>query len=1237
MKEKLLPRSKKLFGLLMFTISFLMLSLISLSQEVTVFTDKDDYWPGEWVIITGSGWTADDSVLITLTHIDPNIPNHSHDPWYVAPDADGYIYDEWFVLEEELGTAFHLTALGFNSGWVAETWFTDGQVKAKTQTSGITSTITYIVYDNPNDCSGTIATSGSVAITDGNTNIYNVGKNERLLITAAPYSDQGGIFQGWYNTNNLLLTTDLSFCTDNSLTNIVAQYSEECTPPTAYTVTGAGAYCAGAPGLAVGLALTQTGVNYQLYLDGTTAIGSPVAGTGAAISFGIQPAGTYTIVATRLAGGCTTNMNGSAVVIENTIDPGEIAKGATNPGPGCGTLNPNFAGTVASGSTDASGSGPISYQWEDSTDESIWTEISGATEISFNIPTISETTYYRRVATSTLNGVACSATSNVLEYEVNPLPEVSSITPVGTTEVCVNATLQLSNATVGGVWSSSDETLATVDETTGLVTGITEGTVTISYTDTNEFDCSKSANKTVHVYALPDAPTANHVTVTYDGTEQTASATIPTGILIDWYTTENGTNSTTAPTGTNAGTYTAWAEARNETTGCVSSGRTEVTLEIEKRPITITADAKTKVYGEDDEALTYQITTGSLAFSDAFTGTLTREIGENVGDYEIQQGSVALNSNYTLTYVPANYSITLRPVTITADAKTKVYGEDDEALTYQTTTGSLAFSDAFTGALTRETGEEVGAYEIQQGTVELNSNYTLTYVPANYSITLRAVEITADAKTKVYGEDDEALTYQITTGSLAFSDAFTGTLTREIGENVGDYEIQQGTVELNSNYTLTYVPANYSITQAVLTVTAGDASKYCGQVNPTFTVSYDGFVNGEDESVLGGALIFTTAADEYSTGASYSVTPSGLTSGNYAITFEDGNLTISGVTIDASASSNPVNINDTYATLSATVSPVVSGVLVNFYLDDVWEADAWTNANGTATLQVEVSSLSVNVYKVTAEAGGGCAEDVAYMPIYDPSAGFVTGGGWIMSPAGAYTADESLTGKANFGFVAKYKKGKTATNEVDGNTEFQFKAGNLNFKSQFHESGSLVISGKKATYRGEGTINGSGNFKFTLVAIDGDWNDGTDPDQFRIKIWGDNGIVYDNGLGADDNSDASTALGGGSIVIHEVKSNGKKAAEIMVANEVESSSFLAYPNPFTDRLKFEFSSPVATDARLDVYDATGRLVKVVFDQPVEGGVNYNAEFVPNSNMSNLYIYRLTLGAEVINGKVLYTK
>ena len=89
---------------------------------------------------------------------------------------------------------------------------------------------------------------------------------------------------------------------------------------------------------------------------------------------------------------------------------------------------------------------------------------------------------------------------------------------------------------------------------------------------------------------------------------------------------------------------------------------------------------------------------------------------------------------------------------------------------------------------------------------------------------------------------------------------------------------------------------------------------------------------------------------------------------------------------------------------------------------------------------------------------------------YDPNGGFVTGGGWIDSPAGAYLANPPLVGKANFGFVSKYKKGASVP---EGETEFQFHAAGLNFKSTAYQW--LVVQGtSKAQYKGTGTINGSG-------------------------------------------------------------------------------------------------------------------------------------------------------------------
>jgi uncharacterized repeat protein (TIGR01451 family) len=143
--------------------------------------------------------------------------------------------------------------------------------------------------------------------------------------------------------------------------------------------------------------------------------------------------------------------------------------------------------------------------------------------------------------------------------------------------------------------------------------------------------------------------------------------------------------------------------------------------------------------------------------------------------------------------------------------------------------------------------------------------------------------------------------------------------------------------------------------------------------------------------------------------------------------------------------------------------------------------------------------------------------------VYDPSAGFVTGGGWIDSPAGAYAPDTLLEGRANFGFVSKYKKG---ADTPTGQTEFQFQAGDLNFHSDSYEW--LVVTGSDyARYKGNGAINGEGDYKFMLWAGDGTGTDGADT--FRIKIWaeddaGNETVIYDNGMDQD--------IGGGSIVVH---------------------------------------------------------------------------------------------------------
>ena len=171
--------------------------------------------------------------------------------------------------------------------------------------------------------------------------------------------------------------------------------------------------------------------------------------------------------------------------------------------------------------------------------------------------------------------------------------------------------------------------------------------------------------------------------------------------------------------------------------------------------------------------------------------------------------------------------------------------------------------------------------------------------------------------------------------------------------------------------------------------------------------------------------------------------------------------------------------------------------------------------------------------RATDAVGDTGPEECIFLVVYDPDGGYVTGGGWIDSPEGAYVDDPALTGKANFGFVSKYKK---EAHTPTGETEFQFKMADLNFHSDIYQW--LVVAGPKAMYKGTGTINGSGNYGFMLSAIDEKLTPSTDVDLFRIKIWdkdADDAIVYDNNMDEEENGDPTTEIGGGSIVIHKDK------------------------------------------------------------------------------------------------------
>ncbi len=239
--------------------------------------------------------------------------------------------------------------------------------------------------------------------------------------------------------------------------------------------------------------------------------------------------------------------------------------------------------------------------------------------------------------------------------------------------------------------------------------------------------------------------------------------------------------------------------------------------------------------------------------------------------------------------------------------------------------------------------------------------------------------------------------------------------------------------------------------------------------------------------------------------------------------------TIGPITSNVSIASNPLALN-TGSPLSATVSDTTTGgsnVASAVYTVNGGSASQMLlTPSGTVTTQASATLAPFsqsNVYNVcvhgTDAPGNNGADSCILLPVYDPNGSFVTGSGQIASPGGADLLNPAAAGQATFGFVSKYLPGK---NTPSGNLEFQFKEGNLNFKSTSMDW--LVVTGEpRAKFHGTGTVNGLSVCNFEVDAWAGSFTGNVDA--FGLKI-----SSCSNGY--DRYNLPATRLTQGSIIIH---------------------------------------------------------------------------------------------------------
>ena len=349
------------------------------------------------------------------------------------------------------------------------------------------------------------------------------------------------------------------------------------------------------------------------------------------------------------------------------------------------------------------------------------------------------------------------------------------------------------------------------------------------------------------ILQAPAAPAAGSNVYTYDGLSHSIAASVGTNEVVDWYAAAGGGTPIATPTLTNAGSVTAYAEARNTITGCVSLTRTPVTLTINKAVLTVTADNKTKVYGAANPELTFKysgwvngVETIDVVPIASTTVTTTTPVGTYTGAITLSGGS---DNNYTFNLVAGDFEVTKAVLTVTADSKTKVYGETNPALTFSYSgwvNGVETIDVEPTISTTVTTSTNVGIY---LGSITFtggsDNNYTFNFVAGDFEVTKAVLTVTADNKTKVYGAANPALTFTysgwvngVETIDVAPIASTTVTTTTPVGTYPGTITLSGGS---DNNYTFNLVAGDFEVTKAVLTVTADNKTKVYGAANPTLT------------------------------------------------------------------------------------------------------------------------------------------------------------------------------------------------------------------------------------------------------------------------------------------------------------------------------------------------------------------------------------------------------------------
>ena len=593
-------------------------------------------------------------------------------------------------------------------------------------------------------------------------------------------------------------------------------------------------------------------------------------------------------------------------------------------------------------------------------------------------------------------------------------------------------------------------------------------------------------------------------------------------------------------------------------------------------------------------------------------------------------------------------TITKRPVTVTADAKTKEFGTDDPLLTHQTTSGNLITGDAFSGALTRVSGENIGTYPINQGTLALTGNYALTFVGADFTITAKtSMPSVTVSPTSVQYSDMVTFTAKISVGAMLISGRShpEASVTFKVGNQ------EMGTVPLK----VKGLDLEGKLTTAMV-------EKIKGQMAPGNKTVYAVF-NFPNSKIK--------------------VTPNPATT-NLTITREDVRVNYTGSYLETGSGSGSKSSDDhSNVFLRATVQDItavrgdhdwdpfagdIRNAKVRFLKGSVpitnWLTPDLVNGRDSKTGVVSAKwgdfGLSADIPgDINIEVGGNGyyvrnnPADLSVVTLYAPNGDYVAGGGYLVNPYhsdGTYAGDPGL--KTNFGFVVKYKNKGT---NLQGNMDIIFRR-EVDGVIHTYQVNSTSITSLGVNVASHHALR-------ALIAAKANLNDITDPglpvllgsllklqvsltdngesgvsDMIGISLWDGSTLLFSSNWTGSNTSEKQ--IGDGNLIVHSGSSFGDinnppddHHNEHMLSAEL---GVKAYPNPFTDHVYFDLMLQTESKVRLEIYDVTGTRIATLFNDVVLAYNRYQLEYTPENFSSGVLLYRLIIDDQIaFTGKLIH--